>query len=74
VSVPLRRKTTKWTILVLLLDRKRPWPWSVSKLERELGEDPADGVARLRGAGLIWRREGFVWPTQAAVRADELQL
>jgi len=62
------------TILVLLLDRERPWSWSVTELARELGGDPTDSVARLHAAGLIWRRDGFVWPTQAAVRADELQL
>jgi hypothetical protein len=62
------------TILVLLLDRERPWPCSVDELARELDYDPADGIARLRGAGLIHRRTAFVWPTRAAVRADELQL
>ena len=62
------------TVLVLLLDRERPWPWSVGELERELGGDPTDSVARLYAAGLIWRRDGFVWPTKAAIRADELQL
>jgi hypothetical protein len=62
------------TILVLLLDRERPWPCSTGELARELGHDPADGLARLHGAGLIWRRGEFVWPTRAAVRADELQL
>jgi hypothetical protein len=62
------------TILVLLLDRERPWPCSISELRRELDLDPEDGLARLHGAGLIWRRGEFVWPTRAAVRADELQL
>lgn len=62
------------TVLVLLLDRERPWPWSMGELVRELGEDPADSVARLYAAGLIWLRDGFVWPTKAAIRADELQL
>jgi hypothetical protein len=62
------------TILVLLLDRLRPWPCSVGELRRELGEDPADGLARLHGARLICRHGNFVWPTRAAVRADELRL
>ena len=62
------------TILVLLLDRERPWPCSVAELTRELDHDPADGLARLHGAGLIHRRGEFVWPSRAAVRADELQL
>jgi len=62
------------TILVLLLDRQRPWPCSVAELRRELGHDPAAGLARLRGAGLVCLFGEFVWPTRAAVRADELQL
>ena len=62
------------TILVLLLDRERPWPCSTGELARELGADPADGLARLHGAGLVCRLGEFVWPSRAAVRADELQL
>ena len=62
------------TTLALLLDRERPWPWPVLELERELGEDLSDGLARLYASGLIWRRDGFMWPTQAAIGADELQL
>ena len=44
------------------------------ELRRELGAEPADGLARLRGAGLVCRLGEFVWPTRAAVRADELEL
>jgi hypothetical protein len=62
------------TILVLLLDRERPWPCSIAELRRELGTDPRDGLARLHGAGLIYRHGEFAWPTRAAVRADELEL
>jgi len=62
------------TILVPLIDRERPWPCSTGGLAPELGHDPADGLARLHGAGLICRLGEFVWPTRAAVRADELQL
>ncbi len=62
------------TVLVLLLDRERPWPCSTGELSRELGQDPTDALARLYGAGLICRLGEFVWPTRAAVRADELQL
>jgi len=61
-------------ILVLLLDRQRPWPCSVGELHRELGHDLAGGLARLHRAGLVGSFGGFVWPTRAAVRADELQL
>ena len=62
------------TILVLLLDRERPWPCSAGELRRELGYDPSDGLARLHGAGLICRLGEFAWPTRAATRADELEL
>jgi hypothetical protein len=62
------------TILVLLLDREPPWPCSVVELRRDLGRDPADALARLHLAGLIYRLGEFVWPTRAAIRADELQL
>lgn len=62
------------TVLVLLLDRERPWPCSVTELARELDHDPADSLTRLRAAGLVFRFGEFVWPTRAAVRADELEL
>jgi len=61
-------------VLVLLLDRARPWPCSGAELARELGCDPTDSLARLHGSGLICRLGEFTWPTRAAVRADELQL
>jgi hypothetical protein len=66
--------TTDRTVMLILLDRDHPWPRSVDELGRELGEDPADSVARLRGAGLLSKIDRFVWPTRAAVRAEQLCL
>jgi len=48
-------------------------PWSLAELSSELGQDPADPLARLSRAGLIHRSGGFVWATRTAVRAHELQ-
>jgi hypothetical protein len=65
---------TDRSVLLLLLDRDRPWPCSEDELARELGMDPADSLARLHGAGLIYRLHEFAWASRAAVRADELGL
>jgi len=54
------------SILVLLLDRERPWPCSVDELHRELDHDPAAGLARLNRAGLVILFGGFVCPARAA--------
>ena len=39
-------------ILGLLIDEDCQRPWSVAEIEREIGHDAADGIARLHGAGL----------------------
>ena len=62
------------SVMLIVLDREQPWPRSVEDLGRELGQDPADGVARLKGAGLVYTLDRFVWPTRAAVRAEQLCL
>lgn len=60
-------------ILGLLLGRGNQRPWAVEEVEREIGPDAVDSLARLYGASLIHRLEGFVWATRAALVADELE-
>ncbi len=62
-------------VLELLLDPDGV-VWSDDELARELG-DPlsvTDSLARLYGAGLIHRLEGFAFATRAAARAGRLAL
>lgn len=67
-------ETVDRTVMLILLDREQPWPRSIEDLGRELGQDPSDSVARLKGAGLLYTLAQFVWPTRAAVRAEQLCL
>ncbi len=67
-------ENTDRTVMLIVLDREQPWPRSVEDLGRELGRDPTDSVARLKGAGLLYTLDRFVWPTTAAVRAEQLCL
>jgi hypothetical protein len=64
--------TTDRTVMLIVLDREHPWPRSVEDLGRELGQDPTDSVAWLKGAGLLYTLDRLVWPTRAAVRAERL--
>jgi hypothetical protein len=62
-------------LLTLVLDDPARQPWSLGELERELGSRvvAGDAVRRLHGAGLLHQlREGYVFPSRAAVRAYEL--
>jgi hypothetical protein len=67
-------ETTDRTVMLILLDREQPWPRSIEGLSRELGQDSTDSVARLKGAGLLYTLERFVWLTKAALRAEQLCL
>jgi hypothetical protein len=67
-----RENMTDSVILLLLLRQASAGPWTMREIERELDENPADGLRRLDGAGLVHRRGGFVWASRAAVKADEL--
>jgi hypothetical protein len=51
-----------------------PWPWTVDEIACELHTriGAVDAVARLAGAGLVHRLGGFVFPTRAARRADQI--
>ncbi len=66
--------STDRTVMLIVLDREHPWAPSVDELARELGQDPTDSVARLRGAGLLHAHDKYVWPTRAALRAEQLCL
>jgi hypothetical protein len=52
------------------------WPWTISELARELGDDlnAIDSVARLTGTGLAHRCGDLVFPSRAARRAAELEI
>jgi len=74
---PLARDDDKFdqAILDLLLHEHSSGPWAMDELVREVGDRLAvdDALARLYGAGLIHRLDqGFVFPTRAALRADQL--
>ena len=54
-----------------------PWPWSLDEIARELHStiDAHDSTARLADAGLLHQLDGgFVFPTRAARRADQLRI
>jgi len=74
-SIAEREWASDKTVLELLLNSQQ-WPWSVEEVGRELGDrvDAEDAVGRLRGAGLVHRLDGFVFPTRAAIHAVELDL
>lgn len=62
-------------VLALVLDDTAAHPWSMQELERELGSRivASDAVRRLHGAGLLHKlKEGYVFPSRAAVRAYQL--
>jgi hypothetical protein len=64
-------------ILGLLLDADPSGLWAVNELARELGcscEELADGLASLRGAGLVNGCSDFVFASRAALRFDRLGL
>jgi hypothetical protein len=60
------------SILALLLDAAGLW--AVTEVEREIGDRvaTADGLARLYGAGLIHRLDGFVFASRAAAHGATL--
>ena len=60
--------------LVLAMMLEDPFPWTVEEIGRALNNHgyASDSVAKLAGAGLVHRLDGFVFPTRAARRADEI--
>jgi predicted transcriptional regulator len=73
-DVPVSEEKMRRAILVLLVSSGSERPWSLGELEAEVDDASAvqDGVRQLQGLGLVHRCEEFVWPTRAAVAADEL--
>jgi hypothetical protein len=61
-------------ILGLMIHTSDQRVWSRDEIEREIGEEVADSLNRLYGAGLIHRLEGFAWATRAALMTDEITL
>ncbi|MBW8017973.1 MAG: hypothetical protein FVQ82_17520 [Planctomycetes bacterium] len=62
-------------ILGLLLEPDSQRPWSADEVARELGDELAaiDSLARLAGAGLVYRLDRFVWVSRAAaLHSDRL--
>lgn len=59
-------------VLALIIDSG--WPWSVDEIACELRTllGARDAVARLCGAGLLHRVGELVFPTRAALRADQI--
>lgn len=54
----------------ILLDRDAQRGWSEQEVEREIGCDIRDSLARLYAAGLLHRLQDFVWATRAALAAE----
>lgn len=59
-------------VLALIIDSG--WPWSVDEIACELSTlmGARDAVVRLCGAGLLHRVGELVFPTRAALRADQI--
>jgi hypothetical protein len=73
-SVGSQMERAELAVLTILLDREHPWPWCERELAREHGNplDTEDALALLQRAGLVHRHAGFVFPTRAAARFNEI--
>lgn len=78
-SPPLNRpsgpRALERVVLMTLLD-SYPAPFTDEEVRRELGCSEvavSDAISSLVGAGLLHRNVGFVLPTRAAARFDELE-
>ena len=61
-------------VLLMLLHMGHPWPWSMTEIDRELGNEllAADAVVGLHAADLVHRTGEFVFPTRSATRSQQL--
>ena len=73
-DVPVSEEKVRRAILGLLVHSGTERPWSLGELEAEVDDALAvqDSVRQLQGLGLVHRCGEFVWPTRAALAADEL--
>jgi hypothetical protein len=72
-----RSARTESTIMVLLIAEDEQRPWSTEELVLEIGRpmDVTDAITSLHAAGLVHRTtDGFVFPTRAAVRMEQVSL
>jgi hypothetical protein len=62
-------------VLDVLLGAEGPGLWSVDELVRALGDrlQALDGLRRLESYGLIHRLGDFVFPSRAAVHAEQIR-
>ena len=71
-DVAMDEAGTDVAVLALLVEDDAQRLWSVEEVGREIGDAARDSVARLHGAGLVHRLEGFVFATRAALRGARL--
>jgi hypothetical protein len=63
-------------IHALLIADESQRPWSIHEVTLEMDDAGAttDALRSLQGFGLIHRCGDFVWPTRAAVAADQIAM
>jgi hypothetical protein len=73
-DAPVSEEKVRRAILGLLIHSGTERPWSLGELAAEVDDALAvrDGVRQLQGLGLVHSCGEFVWPTRAALAADEL--
>jgi predicted transcriptional regulator len=74
LAVALNREEA--AVLDLLMAEQGPGLWSVDELARALGDrlQAVDGLRRLESYGLVHRLGDFVFPSRAAVRAEQIRI
>jgi hypothetical protein len=66
-----------FAVYALLTNEDAQRPWTVEEIGREIAElggnlAATDALARLYGAGLVHRLDGFVFATRPAMQAERL--